>query len=198
MLFTPSRFGFSLALAWALLLGVSAKAQSPAGSDRSGDSQTAPDQAAAQPNFGAAKSTDTPAPDAAPVTDAALSAEQAKLAAKYKELERVILRMAEVMQTTDPKRAALLRQAFAKSKERQIDLQYEDLVKLLQQEQLYQASKGQVAVQQDLNQLLQLLMSGEREKQIPNERAEIKRFIERINKLIREQQGLQGETEGSR
>ena len=100
------------------------------------------------------------------------------------------------MQSTDPKRAALLRQAFAQSKERQIDSQFEDLVKLLEQDQLYQASKGQAAVQQDLNRLLQLLMSGDRDKQIPNERAEIKRFIERINKLIREQQGIQGETEG--
>jgi hypothetical protein len=140
----------------------------------------------------------TPTAATAPLAgaDASLSAEQAKLAGKYKELERVILRMAEVMQTTDPKRAALLRQAFAQSKQRQIDLQYEDVVKLLQQEQLYQASKGQVAMQQDLDQLLQLLLSGEREKQIPNERAEIKRFIDRINKLIREEQGLQGETEG--
>ena len=125
-----------------------------------------------------------------------LTTEQTKLAAKYKELERVILRMAEVMQSTDPKRAALLRQAFAQSKDRQLDSRYEDLVKLLKQEQLYQASKGQVAVQQDLNKLLELLISGDRDKQIPNQRAEIKKFIERINKLIREEQGLQGETEG--
>ncbi len=128
--------------------------------------------------------------------DAKLSVEQARLADRYKELERVILRMAEVMQPTDPKRAALLKQAFAQSKERQIDLQFEDVVKLLEKEQLYQANKGQAAVQQDLNRLLQLLLSGEREKQIANERVEIKKFIERINKLIRQQQGIQGETEG--
>ena len=75
-------------------------------------------------------------------------------------------------------------------------MQFEDVVKLLEKEQLYQANKGQVAVQQDLNRLLQLLLSGEREKQIANERVEIKKFIERINKLIRQQQGIQGETEG--
>ena len=50
-----------------------------------------------------------------------------------------------------------LQQAFAQSKERQIDLQFEDVVKLLEKEQLYQANKGQLAVQQDLNRLLQLL-----------------------------------------
>jgi hypothetical protein len=131
-----------------------------------------------------------------PAADSPLDAQQAKLAAKYKDLERVFLRMAEVMQTTDPKRAALLRQAFAQSQEHGIDGKYVDLVKLLKDEQLFQATKGQAAVEQDLNRLLELLVSGDRDKQIPNERAEVKRFIERINKLIREQQGVQGETEG--
>ena len=95
-----------------------------------------------------------------------------------------------------PQTGRLLQQAFAQSKERQIDLQFEDVVKLLEKEQLYQANKGQLAVQQDLNRLLQLLLSGEREKQIANERVELKKFIERINKLIRQQQGIQGETDG--
>ena len=113
-----------------------------------------------------------------------------------RSLERVMLRMAEVMQSTDPKRAALLRQAFAQSQQHQIDDQYADLIKLLSDEQLHQAAKGQVAVQQELNRLLELLVSGDRDKQIPNERAEVKKFIERVNKLIREEQGIQGETEG--
>jgi hypothetical protein len=191
----------------ALLAAAPAMAQTPSGSSPDGSKQAATEKPAASkvadPSAsgnssarGDSSSADSPGTEAQPAADASLSDEQGKLAAKYKELERVILRMAEVMQTTDPKRAALLRKTFAQSKERRVDVQYEDLVKLLEQEQLYQASKGQFAVQQDLNQLLQLLLSGEREKQIPNERAQIKRFIERINKLIREEQGLQGETEG--
>src|SRR5262245_10968660 len=75
-------------------------------------------------------------------SDRALADEQAKLAEKYKELERVVLRMAEVTQSTDPRRAALLRQAFAQSRERQIGTQFEEVVKLLKTDQLYQASKG--------------------------------------------------------
>ena len=55
-------------------------------------------------------------PPADSADDAKLSVEQARLADRYKELERVILRMAEVMQPTDPKRAALLKQAFAKAR----------------------------------------------------------------------------------
>jgi hypothetical protein len=204
MVFTQNRLRFPVApvatvLAAASLVAVSlaaksAMAQSAPVPGPSEAVQPTSEKAAPQSSVSEEKSTDTPS--AAPAADISLSAEQAKLAGKYKELERVILRMAEVMQTTDPKRAALLRQAFAKSKERNIDSQYEDLVKLLEQQQLYQAQKGQVAIEQDLNQLLQLLLSGEREKQIPSQRVEIKRFIDRINKLIREEQGLQGETEG--
>src|SRR5690606_6830108 len=83
------------------------------------------------------------------------------------------------------------------SKEKQVGLQFEDIVKLLENEQLYQANQGQAAVQQDLTRLLELLLTGDRDKQIPNERAEIKKFIDRINRLIRDEQGLQGRTEGA-
>ncbi len=179
----PVATALALALVGVVRLTVAQSTESPAGSSDNSGGTTEADAAA-------------PAISDKSTADVALAPEQAKLAGKYKELERVVLRMAEVMQSTDPKRAALLRQAFAQSKERQIDSQFEELVKLLQQDQLYQATKGQTTVQQDLNRLLQLLMSGDRDKQIPNERAEIKRFIERINKLIREQQGIQGETEG--
>jgi hypothetical protein len=134
---------------------------------------------------------------AAAKADAQLAVEQAKLADKFKELERVLLRMAEVTQTSDPKRAAILRDVFKKSKERQVGLQFEDVVKLLENEKLYQASKNQVAIQQDLNRLLELLLTGDRDKQIPNEKAELKKFIEKINRLIREEQGVQGQTEGA-
>lgn len=144
----------------------------------------------------AAKPKDAAKADAAKA-DAQLALEQAKLADKFKDLERVLLRMAEVTQTSDPKRAAILRDVFKKSKERQVSLQFEDVVKLLENEKLYQASKNQVAIQQDLNRLLELLLTGDRDKQIPNEKAELKKFIEKINRLIREEQGVQGQTEGS-
>jgi hypothetical protein len=176
----PFATAFALALVGAIRLTIAGPG------DASGD--------AAQGNPSAPSA--TAKPDASTSNDVILADEQAKLSQKYKELERVVLRMAEVMQSSDPRRAALLRQAFAQSRERQIGTQFDDLVKLLQTDQLYQASKGQTAVDQDLNRLLLLLMSGDRDKQIPNDRAEIKRFIERINKLIREQQGIEGETEG--
>ena len=49
----------------------------------------------------------------------------------FRELEKLLLRMAELTAPTDPHRAALLRQAVAQSKERDIDHQFEELVALL-------------------------------------------------------------------
>jgi hypothetical protein len=186
----PFATAFTLALVGAIRLTIAGPGEdAPVKSAASGDAVPANAPAIAKPDASNSGSNTSG-------SDVVLADEQAKLSQKYKELERVVLRMAEVMQSSDPRRAALLRQAFAQSRERQIGTQFDDLVKLLQTDQLYQASKGQTAVDQDLNRLLQLLMSGDRDKQIPNERAEIKRFIERINKLIREQQGIEGETEG--
>lgn len=125
-----------------------------------------------------------------------LTAEQRKVSAKFKELERVILRMAEVTAQTDPRRAALLRRAFLRSKEKQLDSQFDKLVALIEQNQLYQAGKSQADVQKELHAILELLMTGDRDKQIENEKQRIKKYIAEVNRIIRQQQGLQGQTEG--
>src|SRR4051812_26672688 len=65
-----------------------------------------------------------------------LTAKQAQVAEKFRELKAVLLRMAELTGATDPRRAALLRQAVAQANERGIDGQFEKLVELLREEQL--------------------------------------------------------------
>ena len=128
---------------------------------------------AAPPAQSDAKPADTKSADAkpaAPAADVPLDAEQAKLAVKYAKLEKTFGRLAELVATTDPKQAALLRQAFAESRSRLIDDQLSDLVKQLAKDQLYSATKGQAQVQQDLSRLLELLQSGDnakKEKGVP-------------------------------
>ena len=108
-----------------------------------------------------AKSADAKSGDAKSAADVKLDAEQSKLADKYAKLEKTFGRLAELLATTDPKQAALLRQAFAESRSRLIDDQMSELVKQLAKDQLYSASKGQGQVQTDLNRLLELLQSGD-------------------------------------
>ena len=105
-----------------------------------------------------------PTPSIPPVKstgDEKLDTEEAKLAEKYNKLEKTFSRLAELLATSDPKQAALLRQAFAESRSRLVDDQLSDLVKQLSKDQLFAASKGQVQVQADLTRLLELLQSGD-------------------------------------
>ncbi len=123
-----------------------------------------------------------------------LSDQQQQVAERFKELEKLLLRMAELTAPTDPRRAALLRQAVAQSKDRDIDHQFEELIALLKQERLALVVKNQSEVQQELGRLLELLLSEDRSKRIENEKERVREYLKRVNKIIKEQRGLQGET----
>ena len=109
-----------------------------------------PEPAAEQP-ADAKESADKATPEAA------LANRQRQLGDRFVELEKLLLRMAELTAPTDPRRAALLRQAVAQSKDRDIDHQFEALVDLLKQQRLSLAVKGQDDVQRVLSRLLELL-----------------------------------------
>src|SRR6266446_1877575 len=112
---------------------------------------------AADPTKGSSAKPDSPANEAEAKADspaksdlkAPLDREQKRLADRYAELEKAMNRMAEVVGQTDPKQAALLRQAFAESRQRLLDDRFLELVAQLEKDQLYLATKGQVQVEQD-------------------------------------------------
>jgi hypothetical protein len=150
-----------------------------------------PDGEPAPPPAAAAKE-DLPA-EASPEASE-LSQGQRQVSERFRELEKLLLRMAELTAPTDPRRAALLRQAVAVSNERDIDGRFEELVKLLRDERLSAAVKGQGQVREDLHKLLELLLSEDRTKRIENEKQRIREYLKRVNKIIKEQKGVQGET----
>jgi hypothetical protein len=149
--------------------------------------------------------TETPAAEAAPAAQppaasaaATLPLEQAKLADKFKRLEELLLRRAEVAAATDPERATLLRQVVAKSKDAHIGGQFEALVELLAKDDVAsygRAITDQATLQKDLKSLLELLSNEDRSGQLQSEKAQIKEFLKRVNRLIRGQKTLQGQTE---
>jgi hypothetical protein len=126
--------------------------------------------------------------------DSPLTARQRQVRERFAELERLLLRMAELTAPTDPARATLLRRAVAQSKERDIDHQFDELVKLLGEQRLSLAVRGQGEVQRDLARLLELLLSEDRTKRIETEKERIREYLKRVNKIIKEQKSLQGET----
>ena len=124
-----------------------------------------------------------------------LSDEQRQIAYKYKHLEEVLLRMAELTASTDPQRAELLRKAVAQSKQRLIGVQFEQLVDLLGKQRLSRAIEGQADLDRDLAELLNLLLSEDRAKRIASEKARIQGHLKQLNRIIRKQKSLEGQTE---
>ena len=125
-----------------------------------------------------------------------LSIEQQRIADKYKRLEDTLLRMAELTAVADPRRAALLKKAVAQSKEELIGLQLEALVELLEKGQLSRAIGNQEDLDGDLRNLLELLLSENRAKRIESEKARIRDYLKRLNRIIKTQKDVQGRTTG--
>lgn len=126
----------------------------------------------------------------------ALASEQQQIAEKYQHFEDVLLQMAELSASTDPRRAALLRQTLALSKNRLVNVQFEQMAELLADGQLSRAVENQEALDKDLAALLQLLMSENRERQLASEKARIRDHLKRLGHLIRQQRDIRGRTGG--
>ena len=133
---------------------------------------------------------------AEPGPDEKLAQEQQQLAAKFRHLEEVLLRMAELNAATDPGRAALLKKAVAQSREKLIGTQFDTLVALLGKGQLSRAIENQDPLDKDLRALLELLLSENRSKRIEAEKARMRRYLKEVNRLIRRQKDVQGRTAG--
>ncbi len=134
-------------------------------------------------------------PEAAPTTPDRLSLTEQQLADRYRHLEEVLLRMAEVTASSDPRRAALLKRAVAQSKQQLIGAQFEQLIKLLEKDQLARAVEGQTGLGKDLQGLLELLMSENRAKRIESEKSRLAQYLKLLGSLIKEQKSLQARTQ---
>ena len=149
----------------------------------------------------AAPKATTPAEPAAPADKPnsqadELSVEEARLADRFKRLEEVIGRLAELSAPTDPRRAKLLREAIAQSREQDVNTRFESIVKLLQDERLSAASTNQTELQKQLDGLLDLLLKADRDKELSSQRERIKNYIKQVDRIIRMQKGVRARTEG--
>src|SRR5688572_25065810 len=95
---------------------------------------------------------------ATPTATDELPVEQARLADRFQRLEQVLGRLAELSASTDPRRAKLLRDAIAQSREQDINVRFESIVKLLEDERLSAAATNQTELQKELDGLLTLLL----------------------------------------
>ena len=132
----------------------------------------------------------------APAAGNELSVDQARLADRFDRLETVLARLAELSAGTDPRRAKLLRQAIAKSRDQGLEQRFETIVSLLEDERLSAAAGRQTQLRNELDELLALLLKADRDRELDSEHKRIKAYLKEVGRLIRLQKGLQARTEG--
>ena len=126
-----------------------------------------------------------------------LGIEQQGIADNFRHLQDLLLRMAELSELADPRRAALLKKAVRESEERLIGVQFESLVELLEKDRLSRAIENQDNLREDLEALLELLLSENRPMRVESEKARIREYLKRLNQIIKQQKDVQGRTAGT-
>jgi hypothetical protein len=124
-----------------------------------------------------------------------LAGRQEELTGRFRELERSLLRLADVLAATDPRRSSLLRRAFEQSSELDIDAKLSSIVGMLEEGRLLKAGSAQAGVLEQMRLLLDLLESGDSDRQLSNTKEEVKRFLARVSKAIAKQREIEGSTE---
>src|SRR5687768_3111883 len=112
-----------------------------------------------------------------PAASDTLSVDQARLADRFKRLEEVLGQLAEFSASNDPRRAKLLREAISQSREQDISVRFESIVKLLEDERLSAATANQKELQQELEMLLNLLLKADRDKELASERDRVRKYF---------------------
>ena len=121
---------------------------------------------------------------------------EARLADRYDRLELLAGRLSELSRGAQPRRAALLRDLITQSRERDVAGQFDAVVASLERESYSSAIDGQMALQTDLERLLDLLLQEDRDREVASQRKRIARYLQDINRLIRLERGLKARTEG--
>ena len=127
---------------------------------------------------------------------ASLSGSQETLQRQYKRFEDGLYRIAEGLRKSDPERADLLLRAIGKSKEERIATQMNELSSLLRSnKQLGEAIERQEDLIANLQVILDLLLSEDRQKELQEEQKRIKAYLEEVNKLIGKEKGNRADNE---
>jgi hypothetical protein len=130
------------------------------------------------------------------VSDAdVLARREAELTRQYADLERSFLRLADVLATTDPRRAAVLRDAFDNARERELGDRLGQIVTLLESGQLLKAGASQEGAVEQLRGLLTLLEEDGDDRSLADTKEQVRAFLSRVTKLIARQRDIEGSTE---
>ena len=125
-----------------------------------------------------------------------LSSGQEVISRRYKRFEDTLRKIAESLRKTDPERADLLLRAIGQGNADRISQQMGDIMQLLRDnKQLGDAIERQGDLVTQLHSLLDLLLSEDRQKELKEEQARIKKYIEEVNKAIAKEKANRADNE---
>lgn len=120
---------------------------------------------------------------------------QASVAERFARLEATLLKLSVLEKAGNPRRATLLEQALGSARKQQIQSNLAEISKLIGQKKFSEAAKRQVVAEKQLEDLLKFLTSEDRFERLKNQQEKLREQIAEVERLIRLQRSLQGETE---
>jgi hypothetical protein len=127
-----------------------------------------------------------------------LAERERELLRQYAELELSFLRLADLLDASDPRRAAALRSACETARSEQVSDRLATIVDLLQQGQLLKAGTTQEQAIDQLQSLLDRLAAGAEPQRPGDTTREVRAFLGRLSKAIARQREIADATETGR
>ena len=127
--------------------------------------------------------------------DSPLILRQASVSERYQELEKLLLRLADVEAAENPERAALLKRAVSQSRDKFILEKLRGAADSLRGQKYQAAVDNQGAAKNDLEAILKLLMSEDRSKRIRDEKERVAKMIKDLKRIERAQRSTRARTE---
>lgn len=133
-----------------------------------------------------------------PAPSARLAEREQELLRQYAELELSFLRLADLLDASDPRRATALRSACETARGEQVSDRLATIVELLQQGQLLKAGTTQQQAIEQLQSLLDRLAAGAEPQRPGDTTREVRAFLGRLSKAIARQREIADATETGR
>jgi hypothetical protein len=133
-----------------------------------------------------------------PPPSARLAEREQELLRQYAELELSFLRLADLLDASDPRRAAALRSACETARGEQVADRLATVVELLKQGQLLKAGTTQEQAIEQLQALLDRLAAGAEPQRPGDTTREVRAFLGRLSKAIARQREIADATETGR
>ncbi len=157
------------------------------GEEKTGGDQNAAETAGRRAADGAASERIGSSPEVLPQR-------QRQVAESFEQFQAMLLRLSELSEVTDPRRAAMFRRAVRQAEDRALAGRLMEAAEMLSSGRLQAAAEEQQRIIDELRALLNLLLSEDRERLLRAEKQRLEAIAREVGELLRRQKDLQART----